>query len=124
MNLENEAFTYILKQYLKGKKDNINFILLSLREFILEKCKINNLSKNEINVLLKFLIHGIDTYSFEKTMTFQDYIDLYIDISLQTYRETQYLEEVEIPNNEFINLFIDNLKQSIEQNKKMDFNLN
>ena len=118
MNLQSEAFNYILKQYLKGKKDNINLILLSLRNLILEKCNKYNLEQNEIKTLIRFIIHGIDTYSFEKAMSFYDYINLYIEISLKAYKENKDIETMSLPNDEFFNLFTTDLEHTINSKKK------
>lgn len=124
MNLQSDTFTYILKQYLKGKKDNIFLILMILREFIVEKYEKYNLKPEELKMLIRFLIHGIDTYSFEKTIKFKDYISLYIDISLNEYTKTKTLDDFELPDDEFFEIFISNLSQMIEDNKIKDFKLN
>ena len=124
MNYQSEAFTYVLKQYLKGKKDNINFILISLRSLILEKCIKYQLKNEDIKVLLKFIIHGIDTYSFEKSFSFNNYINLYVDVSLEAYIKIRDLTNFELPDDEFLKFFIDNLQQSLEDEKVRTFNLN
>ena len=48
----NENHIHVLKQYLKGKKDNIYLILIPLREFILEKCEKYNVKFPEKNTLI------------------------------------------------------------------------
>jgi hypothetical protein len=120
MSLSNETFIYILKQYLKGKKDSIGIILLSLKEFILEKYKSYNLKEEEMTLLIKIIIQGIDTYSFEKAISFYDYINLYVDIALNLDKE--YIEDFNY-NDEFIEFLLINLKQSIEESKINKFNL-
>ena len=52
MDFNNEIFTYILKQYMKGKKDSLIFILMYLRNLILDKIiKYTGLPKEEIEKL-------------------------------------------------------------------------
>ena len=124
MDLKNETFTYILKQYLKGKKDNMYFILITLRKFIIEKYEKYNLKPDEIKVLIKFVIHGIDTYSFEKTILFEEYINLYVDISFNEYMKEKELQNIELPNDEFYEIYINNLNLLAQDNKTKNLNLN
>lgn len=122
--MDSEAFNYILKQYLKGKKDNINFILLQLRDFILEKYKKYNLTSDEMKVLIKFLVHGIDTYSFEKSISFISYLDIYMDIALSTYKKADKIDDFELPTDDFFELLLNNLKEISKNEKQKRFNLN
>ena len=115
----NENHIHVLKQYLKGKKDNIYLILIPLREFILEKCEKYNLKEEEIKTLIIVLIRAIDTYSFEKNISFYKYIDLYIDITF----DNKNIKKTEFEDEELINDLIDSLKGIQKKEKIKKYNI-
>lgn len=119
--MDSEAFRYILKQYYKGKKDNINLILISLRELIIEKCKKYDI-KEDLNNIINLVIHGVDSYSLEKAISFSDYMNIYLDIAFSTYKEMNKQENIVIET-EFFAMFFNNLKEVLQEDKTLNFNL-
>lgn len=120
--MDSEAFRYILKQYYKGKKDNINLILISLRELIIEKCQMYNINQDDLNNIINLVIHGIDSYSLEKSISFADYMNIYLDIALCSYKKMNK-QKIKTEEDEFLIIFSNSLRQSLEENKRINFNL-
>ena len=118
--MDSEAFRYILKQYYKGKKDNINLILISLRELIIEKCKKYGI-KEDLNNIINLVIHGVDSYSLEKTISFSDYMNIYLDIAFSSYKEMNK-RKIFAMETEFFTIFSNNIKETLQEDE-LNFNL-
>ena len=118
--MDSEAFRYILKQYYKGKKDNINLILISLRELIIEKCKKYGI-KEDLNNIINLVIHGVDSYSLEKTISFSDYMNIYLDIAFSSYKEKNK-RKIFAMETEFFTIFSNNIKETLQEDE-LNFNL-
>ena len=112
MDFNNEIFTYILKQYIKGKKDSLIFILMYLKNLILDKIIKYNLDSNYVDIIVNMIVEGIDNYSFEKAIPFSKYIDYYLDIRLQIYISDNKNKE-DIIYDEYTKNYINNLKSDI-----------
>ena len=112
MDFNNEIFTYILKQYMKGKKDSLIFILMYLRNLILDKIIKYNLDSSYVDIIVNMIVEGIDNYSFEKAITFSKYIDYYLDIRLQIYISDNKNKE-DIIYDKYIKNYINILKSDI-----------
>lgn len=112
MDFNNEIFTYILKQYMKGKKDSLIFILMYLRNLILDKIIKYNLDSSYVDIIVNMIVEGIDNYSFEKAIPFSKYIDYYLDIRLQIYISDNKNKE-DIIYDEYTKNYINNLKSNI-----------
>ena len=118
--MDSEAFRYILKQYDKGNKDNINLILISLRELIIEKCKKYGI-KEDLNNIINLVIHGVDSYSLEKTISFSDYMNIYLDIAFSSYKEMNK-RKIFAMETEFFTIFSNNIKETLQEDE-LNFNL-
>ena len=71
-----------------------------------------------MKTLIIVLIQAIDTYSFEKNISFYQYINLYIDITFNN----KNIKKIEFEDEELINDLINSLKGIPKKEKIKKYN--
>ena len=83
--VDREKNTKLLRDYYKGEKDNLYYIIennLPLIFSIIKKFQNEFKISNEYiySCVIEEFINGVNTYNFEKSATFENYVKTYVEV--------------------------------------------